>query len=88
MDDMTGPPTHAPDRDNLLSRAVRILEAFDADHPTLQVAAVARRAELPLPTTYRLVGELVRLGLLERGADVYWAGAVRRLLRDEPEVLQ
>lgn len=69
MDDMTGRPRHAPDRDNLLARAVRILEAFDADHPSLQVAAVARRAGLPLPTTYRLVGELVHLGLLERGAD-------------------
>ena len=66
---MTGRPTDAPDRNNVLARAVRILEAFDADHPTLQVAAVARRAELPLPTTYRLVGELVHLGLLERGAD-------------------
>jgi DNA-binding IclR family transcriptional regulator len=53
----------------LLARAVRILEAFDASHPTLSVAAVARRAGLPTPTTYRLVGELVGLGLLERGAN-------------------
>lgn len=56
-------------RENLLTRAVRILEAFDAAHPSLPVAAVARRADIPVPTTYRLVGELVDLGLLERGSD-------------------
>jgi DNA-binding IclR family transcriptional regulator len=59
----------AAPRDNLLTRAVRILEAFDADHASLPVAAVARRADIPVPTTYRLVGELVGLGLLERGSD-------------------
>lgn len=56
-------------RDNLLARAVRILEAFDVGHASLPIAAVARRADIPVPTTYRLVGELVRLGLLERGPD-------------------
>jgi DNA-binding IclR family transcriptional regulator len=56
-------------RENLLARAVRILEAFDADHASLPVAAIARRAGIPVPTTYRLVGELVDLGLLERGSD-------------------
>jgi DNA-binding IclR family transcriptional regulator len=56
-------------RDNVLTRAVRILEVFDADHPVLPVATVARRAGLPTPTTYRLVGELVELGLLEKGSD-------------------
>src|SRR5699024_8282411 len=29
----------------------------------------------------------MKASLLERGADVYWAGAVRALLRREPEVL-
>ena len=29
----------------------------------------------------------MRASLLERGSDVYWAGAVRMLLKDEPEVL-
>lgn len=56
-------------RDNVLTRAVRILEAFDAGHPTLPIAAVARRAGLPTPTAYRLVGELLELGLLEKGGD-------------------
>jgi hypothetical protein len=29
----------------------------------------------------------MKASLLERGADVYWAGAVRMLLREDPEVL-
>jgi ribulose-5-phosphate 4-epimerase/fuculose-1-phosphate aldolase len=29
----------------------------------------------------------MKASLAERGTDVYWAGAVRRLLRDEPDVL-
>lgn len=29
----------------------------------------------------------MKASLLERGTDVYWAGAVRQLLRDEPDVL-
>ena len=32
-------------------------------------------------------GTAMKASLLERAADVYWAGAVRMLLRDEPEVL-
>jgi DNA-binding IclR family transcriptional regulator len=60
---------NAPPRDNLLARAVRILEAFDAEHSSLAVATLARRADLPVPTAYRLVGGLIALGLLERGPD-------------------
>jgi DNA-binding IclR family transcriptional regulator len=59
----------AASRENLLARAVRILEAFDADHAALPVATLARRAGLPSPTAYRLVGALVDLGLLERAPD-------------------
>ncbi|MFW3168847.1 IclR family transcriptional regulator [Geodermatophilus sp. CPCC 206100] len=62
-------PGDTRSRDNLLARAVRIIEAFDAGHASLPVSAVARRTGLPVPTTYRLVGELLQLGLLERGAD-------------------
>jgi hypothetical protein len=29
----------------------------------------------------------MKASLLERAAEVYWAGAVRQLIRDEPEVL-
>jgi DNA-binding IclR family transcriptional regulator len=58
--------TDVASRENLLTRAVRILEAFDADHPAMPVATLARRADLPTPTTYRLVDQLVALGVLDR----------------------
>lgn len=50
-----------------LSRAVRILECFTPDEPSLTVSEIARRAGLHLATASRLVAELVRLGLLTRG---------------------
>lgn len=45
---------------------MRVLEAFGQEKPVLTVAQLARRAELPLPTTYRIVAELTQLGLLEK----------------------
>lgn len=56
-------------RESLLVRTMRVLEAFDAEHGALSVAAVARRTGIPVPTTYRLVNELVALGLLDRSPD-------------------
>ncbi|WP_067816365.1 IclR family transcriptional regulator [Actinomadura kijaniata] len=52
-----------------LSRAVRVLEAFGPDLAALSVAEIARRSGVSMATTSRMVAELVRLGLLERGAD-------------------
>lgn len=49
-----------------LARVVRVLEAFGQETPVLSVAQLARRAEISVPTTYRVVGELVEMGLLER----------------------
>lgn len=40
----------------------------------------------PLPIAAGLKSGMKK-SLLERGSDVYWAGAVRMLLKDEPEVL-
>jgi ribulose-5-phosphate 4-epimerase/fuculose-1-phosphate aldolase len=42
------------------------------------------------PTTPIAPGlaKAMKASLLERGSDVFWAGAVRMLLRDEPEVLE
>ncbi|MGM1062220.1 IclR family transcriptional regulator [Saccharothrix sp. Mg75] len=54
------------DGGSVLSRVVRIFEAFDQDHPTLRVTDVARRGGLHLATASRLVEELVRLGWLSR----------------------
>ncbi|WP_433289339.1 IclR family transcriptional regulator [Pseudonocardia sp. CA-142604] len=52
-----------------LARVVSVLEAFDADNPSLTVNHLARRSGLPVPTAHRIVGEMLKLGLLERGAD-------------------
>ncbi|QCU77061.1 IclR family transcriptional regulator [Citricoccus sp. SGAir0253] len=53
--------------DTTLDRLIRILGAFDAERSTLSVAALARRASIPLPTAYRWVDRLTAAGLLERG---------------------
>lgn len=61
----------------MLDRLVRILDAFDAQNPTLTVNALSRRADVPRATTYRLLDEMVSHGLLARDAD----GQVRLGLR-------
>lgn len=58
--------------DSVTDRIVRIISAFDSAHPSLPVATLARRADLPLSTAHRLVSELLRHGLLQKqaGGDV------------------
>jgi DNA-binding IclR family transcriptional regulator len=53
---------------------VRVLEAFSQDTPVLTVAQISRRAGIPLPTTYRIAGELTEMGLLERGPEGFRVG--------------
>ncbi|MEU8818245.1 IclR family transcriptional regulator [Actinoplanes sp. NPDC048796] len=48
------------------SRVLDLLGAFDADHRSLTLSDLARRAGLPLATAHRLVGELARWGALTR----------------------
>lgn len=55
--------------ESVLQRAVRILSSFSAAAPSLAVADIARAADLPTATAYRLVNELVALGVLERDRD-------------------
>ncbi|GAA4692697.1 IclR family transcriptional regulator [Phytohabitans rumicis] len=50
----------------VLSRALRIFEAFTAEQPRLTLSQLSRRAGLPLTTTHRLVHELAAWGALER----------------------
>ncbi|MGH3635516.1 MAG: IclR family transcriptional regulator [Mycobacterium sp.] len=48
------------------SRALALIGAFDARHRRLTLTEMARRAQLPLSTAYRLVGELQTWGALTR----------------------
>ncbi|GAA3692113.1 IclR family transcriptional regulator [Arthrobacter ginkgonis] len=57
---------NSPSGDSVLDRLVRILDAFDAGTPSLTVSALARRANVPRASAYRLVEELLRHGLLAR----------------------
>jgi DNA-binding IclR family transcriptional regulator len=53
-------------RRTALGRALAVLEAFGPQHRLLSLSEIARRADLTLPTTHRLVSELVTWGALER----------------------
>lgn len=55
--------------ESVLSRAVRIFEAFTPDEPALTVSALARRTGLHVATASRLVAELVSHGFLARDED-------------------
>lgn len=61
-------------RESPLRRALRVFEAFTVDHLELNLTEIARRSGLPISTTHRLVGELVRWGALERGPGGYRIG--------------
>lgn len=64
MDQMAG-NTSTPGA-TVVSRALALLSAFDTAHRHLTLSDMARRADLPTPTAYRLAGELVRGGMLVR----------------------
>lgn len=55
--------------ESVLSRAIRIFEAFGPDTTALQVTEIARRSDLHVATASRLIAELVAHGLLERGPE-------------------
>jgi DNA-binding IclR family transcriptional regulator len=54
---------------SVVSRALALLYAFDDQHRRLMLTELARRADLPVPTAYRLAGELVAGGALVRRAN-------------------
>jgi DNA-binding IclR family transcriptional regulator len=55
--------------ESVLSRAVRIFEAFTPDERVLSVSQIARRARLHLATASRLIAQLESHGLLDREPD-------------------
>lgn len=52
--------------ESVLSRAVKILQAYDPGVRDLTASQIARKTGMPVTTTHRLVTELVSLGLLEK----------------------
>jgi DNA-binding IclR family transcriptional regulator len=49
-----------------------VLSTFARDQQFQTLSEIARRAELPLSTAHRIVGELAERGVLERGVDGAW----------------
>ena len=54
---------------SVLARGALLLRACGDAGTALSLAELAQRSGLPKPTVHRLVGELVRLGLVERTAE-------------------
>lgn len=55
--------------DSMTARIVRVLETFSDDRTMQTATEIAQRAELPVSTAHRIVGDLVAAGLLERDED-------------------
>jgi DNA-binding IclR family transcriptional regulator len=53
----------------VIGRALRLLDAFDAQRRELTLSELARRADMPLSTAHRLMQELCAWGAVERGTD-------------------
>ncbi|SDP52282.1 transcriptional regulator, IclR family [Klenkia soli] len=54
---------------SVTSRALGVLDAFDADHPRLTLSEIAGRTGTPLTTAHRLLAELADWGALVRRPD-------------------
>lgn len=59
----------SPAGESVISRVVRLVDAFDREVPWMSLTELARRAGLPQTTAHRPVKELLRRGLIERASD-------------------
>lgn len=59
------PPPPLPAR-SAADRLLSVIGAFDFEHPALTLTEIGRRADLALPTAYRVVAALTAWGALER----------------------
>ncbi len=60
---------------SVASRVLAVLGVFDTDHRSLTLSEIANRADLPVPTAHRLLGELLAWGaLVRRPAGEYVVG--------------
>lgn len=64
----------APRGKSVTAKALAILGAFDPEHQRLTLSELARRAELPVATTHRLIAELQEWGALQRAGQEYLIG--------------
>lgn len=76
-----------------VERACRLLSAFSLGEPSLSLAELARRAELPKATAHRLAVALRTCGLLTQGVDGRYGLGVKLLelgavVRENLDVLQ
>ncbi|WP_313818205.1 IclR family transcriptional regulator [Citricoccus sp.] len=55
--------------ESLIQRLVRVLHAFDAEHPDLTASELALRTGLSTSTAHRLAGDMAEEGLLRRTPD-------------------
>jgi DNA-binding IclR family transcriptional regulator len=68
-------PVHRLDGETTaIGRATELLKQFRDSKGSLSAAALTRRTALPKSTVYRMVGDMVRLGLLERDGEDYRPG--------------
>ncbi|MFI1302477.1 IclR family transcriptional regulator [Streptomyces sioyaensis] len=58
----------------MLDKAMAVLDCFRPDGGSFRLTELSERAGLTKTTAFRLCGELVRLGLLERDAESYRLG--------------
>lgn len=62
---------------SVTARALSVLNAFDIGHVRLTLTEIARRADIPLATAHRLVGELETWGALDRDGNGRYAIGLR-----------
>lgn len=55
--------------DSMTERIVRVLDTFTSERTMQTATEIARRAELPVTSAHRIVGDLIAAGLLERDED-------------------
>lgn len=60
---------NSPSGESVIARLARLIAAFDHDHESLTLTALAQRAELPVSTTQRLVVDLLKHRFLEKTDD-------------------
>ncbi|MET9659008.1 IclR family transcriptional regulator [Streptomyces sp. NPDC006510] len=58
-------------------KVLKVLSAFDREHPSQTLSEVAQRTGLALSTTHRVVAELAGWGVLERGEGGSWHVGLR-----------